>query len=545
MKSLLVILFTLTTFILLAQPEHVFEIVGDNTGLLTAKEKTTARRLKEHPRIAQGWTIALSKIENNKNLKMTIKLPGIGQPLDMTSSHSYELEQELFLKTKFTVWGGKLKGAKKEGEFVIMKADNGAIGGMMQFNNRIFELIPVNEKAGVLRRVNPNHSKGRNCPFGQNRGIEEEITESNSSNFNASLMTPCDEVTTTNCPKRRWKILVGYTQATLDDIVFQSNGNIWAQIIAIGLPKATLNTTLLNSNLTAVPVSMVDVNIDDEAAERNIDAWRPLGFPFCGGPTDYDCGLIDARRISNALRGEYNHDRLAVMTVHDYANISGIASSVYSTTGNYDHTKDAALVEFWTSYFPELTFAHEIGHMWGANHDNALPDDDYPCYQGYIFGLGGIDRTLMATLNPPNFVPSSSSGMVFSDPNNTYEYNGQQVVIGTTARNNQNIVEYTMCLQGANFTGGQDEVYFRFLNSESEKENTTIYPNPVGDFLYINKIDDLQSLKLISIDGKILKNLDVNSLKSNGLNVNDLEEGAYLINLQYSNSAKILKFIKQ
>lgn len=38
----------------------------------------------------------------------------------MTSIHSYELEQELFLKTKFTAWGGKLKGCgEKKGTLVV------------------------------------------------------------------------------------------------------------------------------------------------------------------------------------------------------------------------------------------------------------------------------------------------------------------------------------------------------------------------------------------------------------------------------------------
>ena len=544
MKSILISLLTIfTTTVLLAQPpEFVFEIVNENSGLLNAQEKITVKKLKENPRIAQGWTVASSNIEKTKELKTTVKLPGIGQSLDMTSDHSYEMEQEMFGKTTFTVWGGKLKGAKKQGEFLLMRSEDGAIGGMLQFNNKIFEIIPVNTKAGVLRRVNPNFSKGRNCPF--------DSEDSNTENFNAnnfsSSTEPCDDLApNTSCPKRIWTILVGYTQATIDNIENDCGNDVWCKFFSIGLPKATLTTSLQNSNLTAVPVVYVDVNIDDEAAERNIDPWRPLGRPSCSDPFDYDCGLTDARRISNALRSEFNHDRLAVMTVHDYANISGIASSSYGFNGNYDHTKDAALVEYSTFWYPELTFAHEIGHMWGANHDNAQPNSNYPCYQGNIFGLGGIDRTLMATLNLPNFVPSSSSAMVFSDPNNTYDYNGQQVVIGTTSRNNQNIVEYTMCMQGTNFMSRQNEAHYRFVNSGRGNENVFIYPNPVADFLYINEIDDLQSLELISIGGKKLKNLNRNALDSNGLYVKDLEKGAYLLNLKYLDSIKIIKFIKQ
>ena len=113
-----------------------------------------------------------------------------------------------------------------------MKTKEGPYGGIMQFNGKIFELYGLNENAGLLTEIDPRHSKGRNCPFDINTpstGIDENFQESN---FNAGENgNPCMDFDTRTCLRRSWRILIGYTQATLYKLAFVTNNNPFLQAI--------------------------------------------------------------------------------------------------------------------------------------------------------------------------------------------------------------------------------------------------------------------------------------------------------------------------
>ncbi|NLA23412.1 MAG: T9SS type A sorting domain-containing protein, partial [Bacteroidales bacterium] len=79
------------------------------------------------------------------------------------------------------------------------------------------------------------------------------------------------------------------------------------------------------------------------------------------------------------------------------------------------------------------------------------------------------------------------------------------------------------------------------INTELSK-NTTIYPNPAKDILNINSKDNLKSVKLIAIDGKIVLNQDINNT-STTLDISTLPAGVYFLNLENENEIAIKKLI--
>ena len=64
----------------------------------------------------------------------------------------------------------------------------------------------------------------------------------------------------------------------------------------------------------------------------------------------------------------------------------------------------------------------------------------------------------------------------------------------------------------------------------------SIYPNPSKDVIFINIHEEIKILKIISLNGKVIKNLE----PKNNINISFLEEGMYLINV----NNYFVKFLK-
>tara|TARA_B100000809_G_scaffold264125_2_gene319117 strand:+ start:24024 stop:25067 length:1044 start_codon:yes stop_codon:yes gene_type:complete len=74
-----------------------------------------------------------------------------------------------------------------------------------------------------------------------------------------------------------------------------------------------------------------------------------------------------------------------------------------------------------------------------------------------------------------------------------------------------------------------------------EVQNTTIYPNPVEDRLFINfKANKAENITISDITGKVIKNISVfNNL--NSIDVSDLKQGMYILNTDTNEQYKFFK----
>jgi len=84
------------------------------------------------------------------------------------------------------------------------------------------------------------------------------------------------------------------------------------------------------------------------------------------------------------------------------------------------------------------------------------------------------------------------------------------------------------------------KAYFSVNDDVDEVENQqfTIYPNPAKDVLKINNLSDNQCVTIHSIDGKMVKRIEISTEAE--INISDLRPGLYIIGV----GNEFSKFIK-
>jgi hypothetical protein len=99
-------------------------------------------------------------------------------------------------------------------------------------------------------------------------------------------------------------------------------------------------------------------------------------------------------------------------------------------------------------------------------------------------------------------------------------------------------------LKDIDFDGIENWSPIIFADCESNTSKTEIYPNPAQDFIkVITEIDEKTTLRILSVDGRILKTLPLIS-KQTLVSVRDLNSGAYIIEIEKKGSIQVIKFIK-
>lgn len=87
-----------------------------------------------------------------------------------------------------------------------------------------------------------------------------------------------------------------------------------------------------------------------------------------------------------------------------------------------------------------------------------------------------------------------------------------------------------------------------FLTSVNELNNSAIkiYPNPVKNDLMINGLpNSIVTINITDISGKIVFTTTTNSTKTQQLNLSSLSSGVYFLKMNFTETSKIIKFIKE
>lgn len=522
-------LLAINTSSLQAQDSPIFEIVGIDSESITNEDKATIEKLintKEQLRISNGWATKVIGFETKKDLNLDLRLPGVSSLLKLKSEHIHEFTNSLFGKVSYTIWGGKLYGPRKQGSFFILKGDNGYIGGVFHFDNQVFELLSVSRQNGILRKTNLAFSKNHACGL-ENQAREEGgiITSPSNNNVNSITYDACG-APPSGC-LNIWKILNAYPQSELDLILANSNGNTFLASLFIAIVKATFTTTLQNSGISAQRLTLIDANIGSYTAPTTNAALALASFNLYA---------------STNLKPIYNYDKVILMTHQDYGAISGIADCVsYTDAMGYNSDCDAAIVRSPTIWAPEWTYAHELGHLFGAQHDPSSNNGVGFCSQGIIFTLGGEDRTVMATLHAGNSNATSTGILYFSENGETY--NGFN--IGSPTQNNKVVIQNVIC-QSITSTFSAPATSRNSLKDTNPFKELLYYPNPVTDFISIEIGDNIKQIEIISSDGKTVKFLNHNQLYiSNRIDVSEFSSGMYYLKVSTKNTIQTVKFIKQ
>ncbi|MPT33119.1 MAG: T9SS type A sorting domain-containing protein, partial [Chryseobacterium sp.] len=79
--------------------------------------------------------------------------------------------------------------------------------------------------------------------------------------------------------------------------------------------------------------------------------------------------------------------------------------------------------------------------------------------------------------------------------------------------------------------------------NDVNKKNMTVYPNPTSDYFIINNANDVVSVKVYDISGKVVKS----KLEAvdNRFNISDLENGVYTVSIETKTGTVSKKLIKK
>ena len=78
--------------------------------------------------------------------------------------------------------------------------------------------------------------------------------------------------------------------------------------------------------------------------------------------------------------------------------------------------------------------------------------------------------------------------------------------------------------------------------SSDELTGVTVYPNPAKDVLNINGLTEIATISITDIQGKVVRNLDVQAGTSS-VSINDLNAGLYVINMQTASGIKTQRLV--
>jgi len=81
------------------------------------------------------------------------------------------------------------------------------------------------------------------------------------------------------------------------------------------------------------------------------------------------------------------------------------------------------------------------------------------------------------------------------------------------------------------------------LEALTNKNNVTVYPNPFSDILNISEIENIQSIVITDISGRLVKTVEN---PSKAILLNDLKSGVYILSLlKKDNTRQSVKIIKK
>jgi len=298
------------------------------------------------------------------------------------------------------------------------------IGGSVDIEGATFEIQPLgNAKDHVLVQHDKEY-RGAFCGIVDKDGGKHQHIYSEKSNANSSTnsVTPCSQV--------RQSVLVVYTASA-------ANGRNMPSMINTAIQET--NEIYANSQISNVRVKLAHT--------------QQVSF----NETDDIDDDIDSLQINtqiSSLRSQYDAD-LVILIVDTDGYSGGIASTILAT----DTSEVFALTDVNDMNSPDYLFAHELGHLQGAQHH---PDDPTEAFEPFSYGFGHRfsyisflnpvrkkKATVMAYRNPSSspFPKSYERIKYFSNPNVIYR--GKTTGIANE-RDNHRVLENT-AVQIANF----------------------------------------------------------------------------------------------
>src|SRR5690625_3176035 len=316
-------------------------------------------------------------------------------------------------------WSGDLYATGNySGDIVLSVSPEGEISGTIDLEGVFWQIHPLGQHVQMLVKINEGVLAERN------RQRRDQHSDHGSASFSSPppMQGMDNGLLNARCTPEIIRLLVLYTPAA-------AQGRNISSIVNLAVQET--NEAYSNS----------------EISSRRIAVNHIQQFSFNeGSDIGEDINKLISDQSAQNLRNQHQADIVILLTDGDYGNVIGRVKDIYP--GNDDAY---AIVQADFATAPDFTFAHEIGHIQGAQHhpnDPTLSPPPFPnaygerfSYKPSIFLSRRYRSTIMAyPCRPFNEDPFCerpySTVKHFSNPNVSY----RGTPTGTSSRNNSSAI---------------------------------------------------------------------------------------------------------
>ena len=283
-------------------------------------------------------------------------------------------------------------------------------------------------------------------------------------------------------------------------------------------------------NVTVTPAStekdILDFNLPNQASNETIDAVNHTVDVTLGQGTD-----------ASDLVADFVLSQYASATVNGVSQTSGSTHNDFTSPVIYTVTAQDGSTQDWTINVTVLTQANTeadiITYSFPEQTGAATIDNNNKTINIEVSDSADLSN-LTATFTLSSGASVTVNGVAQVSGTTVNDFSSGSLIYTVTAEDGTTTQDWTVNVTKEVVAG---------LNNNN-KTNIVVFPNPATDYIIVNNTKNINNILIIDVNGKIVKQTNVNGLSSGKINISELKTGLYFVKLISNDNYQVKKIIK-